>query len=229
MFGSKNGDAAFFDAFSRHVDASVEAANLLVELLATLPRAAAPEPYRTTDSGVAASDGEDVARLTTRIKEAERNGDRITHETIKRLRENWITPLDRNDIHRLIGSLDDVLDIIEAASNRIQLFELRMAPPEASALADILARCLVTLAKAVALLPTMKKDAGAILALCIEVNRLEEEADGLHRKALGEIFKPGGDPLLVMKWRDVLDALEDGSDRCEDVADVIEGVVLEYA
>jgi len=221
MFGSSRKDAAFFSAFSSHADRSVDAAKMLLDLikrLAAIPGA----PYVSEDgAGPAIS-------TASRIKEVESEGDRITHDTIKRLRENWITPLDRTDIHDLITCMDDVLDFIEEAADRLALFEVRTAPKEASELAELLVRACEAIGKATGLLHDMKQ-APAILELCVEVNRLENAADTVHRKATAELFRRGNEPLLVMKWRDIFESLESAMDSCEDVANVVEGVVLEYA
>jgi uncharacterized protein len=231
MFGSKKKDAAFFDAFSRHAAKSVEAARMLVEMLKLLGvgNGAAKNVYRMPDESRTPTEVDQRARvLYAQIKEAETNADSITHDTIKRLHENWITPFDRDDIHSLISRMDDVLDLIEAAAERIVLFQVAVAPVEAAELAELLVESCETLAKAIALLSTMAR-APEILELCVEVNRLENAADSVHRKAMAELFKAGNDPLLVMKWRDILDGLESATDRCEDVANILEGVVLEYA
>lgn len=230
MFGSNKRDAAFFDAFTNHAEKSVEAAQLLVAMLQriqVLPNVA-KQPYRATEPAAELTVDVETQRLATAIKEIENAGDTITHQTVKRLRENWITPLDRNDIHALISRLDDVLDLIEAAAERIVLFRVCAAAPEASALAELIVRSCQSLVKATALLRTMKR-APEILELCVEVNRLENAADSVYRRALADLFQPGNDPLTVMKWRDIFDSLESATDRCEDVANVIEGVVLEYA
>ncbi|MEO6419452.1 MAG: DUF47 family protein, partial [Polyangiaceae bacterium] len=167
-------------------------------------------------------------KLAAAIKDAEHAGDTITHSTVKRLHETWITPLDRFDIHGLISRMDDVLDLIEAVSERVVLFEVQSAPPEAVALSEVLVRGCEGMVKAMELLPDMGK-APELLKICVEINRLENEADGIYRKAIADLFKHGNDPLLVMKWRDIFDSLESASDRCEDVANIVEGVVLEYA
>lgn len=231
MFGSKKKDAAFFDAFSRHAAKSVDAARMLVELLKLLAvgNGAAKNVYRLPEDEKAAPQvGDQAKSLYVRIKEAETEADGITHDTIKRLHENWITPFDRDDIHALISRMDDVLDLIEAVAERIVLFEVTMAPPEATELAELLVLSCEAQAKAVGLLNTMAR-APEILELCVEVNRLENAADHVHRRAMAELFKAGNDPLKVMKWRDILDGLESATDRCEDVANILEGVVLEYA
>jgi len=230
MFGSgKKRDAAFFDAFSRHAQRSVEAARMLVEMMGRLEvgNGGAVQAYRVTDEGDGPVD-ELARQLYVKIKDAETSADSITHETIKRLHETWITPFDRDDIHALITRMDDVLDLIEAAAERIVLYRVMVAPPEALELATLLVESCNVLAKAVALLGTMSR-APELLELCVEVNRLENAADSVHRRAMADLFKAGNDPLMVMKWRDILDGLESATDRCEDVANVLEGVVLEYA
>lgn len=226
MFGSKKKDAAFFDAFSEHADKSVAAAKLFLEMLRRMDTLEAP--YAAPALGAAQAIGSETQQLGSRIKELERAGDIITHQTVKRLHENWITPLDRNDIHALMSCMDDVLDFIEAAAERIVLFQVCVASPEASKLAALLVRACETLARAIALLRTMARSK-EILELCVEMSRLEHAADDVYRKALAELFRAGNDPLTVMKWRDIFDSLECAVDRCEDVANILEGVVLEYA
>lgn len=233
MFGAKK-DAAFFDAFTEHAAKSVEAAKLLIEMFKRLGRLDPPGdaagPYRAAPGDSAAPVGidDELQRLADQIKAAEHAGDTITHETVKRLRENWITPLDRNDIHELISRMDDVLDLIDAVAERVVLFRVRLAAPEAGELAGLLLSACEVLCRAIALLRTMAR-APEILELCVEANRLENAADTVYRRALADLFQPGNDPLTVMKWRDIFDSLESAADRCEDVANIIEGVVLEYA
>jgi predicted phosphate transport protein (TIGR00153 family) len=205
--GPKSKDHVFFEAFSEHAQKSVEAAKMLVQIF--------EDPSR-------------AAELAAAINEAESRGDRLTHETVRRLHETWITPLDRNDIHALISRMDDVLDSVEAVSERVVLFELKDARDEAVELARVLVRSCEKLHKAMQLLPNLKQSK-ELLELCVEVNQLENDADGIYRRAIADLFKPGHDPIMVMKWRDVFDYLESATDRCEDVANVVEGVVLEYA
>jgi len=212
MLGPKPRDAHFFEAFSKHANLCVEGARKLAELLAHLDRA------------------ESLARDVKRI---EHDADTITHETVRQLHETWITPLDRADIHHLITNLDDVLDMIEAVAERIALFRVRDENLLASELAKVLLEACEVLAKAVALVPTVSKSSKQILEASVEVNRLENAADDLYRKALGELFNPpAGAPvnaLEVLKWREIFDYLENATDACEDVANVLEGIVLEYA
>ncbi|MDB4992619.1 MAG: hypothetical protein JWM74_51 [Myxococcaceae bacterium] len=230
MFGSKKKDAAFFSAFSDHASKSVEASKMLLEMFTKLRVSddAVKTMYRPDAAAPLGEVTKATIDLAGKIKQAETAGDTITHQTVKRLHENWITPLDRDDIHGLITRMDDVLDFIEAVSERIILFKVTVAPPDAIELSEILVRSCEALTKAVALLPTMVK-APEILTLCVEVNRLENEADQVYRRAIAELFTAGNDPLMVMKWRDIFDGLESATDRCEDVANIVEGVVLEYA
>jgi predicted phosphate transport protein (TIGR00153 family) len=206
MFG-KSTDALFFEAFVAHGKATLEASRHVKALFSELGNA------------------RDLARA---VSEAEHVGDRVTHETIKRLHETWITPFDRADIHALISRMDDVLDLTEAVSERVLLFEIKEPHADANDLADLLVRCCEKILRAVELLPTLKSSK-ELLELCVDIGRLENEADVVYRNAIAALFKAGNDPLDVMKWRDIYDALETATDRCADVANVIEGVVLEYA
>lgn len=207
MFGRAKEDA-FFTAFSQHATRSVEAAQLLLEML--------EHPEKN-------------AQLAVEVGEKESAGDRLTHETVKRLHETWITPLDRFDIHGLISRLDDVLDLIEAVSERLVLFEIRSVRPPAIELARVLLRGCEDVQRAMLLLPTIAAKGKELLKLCVEINRLENEADTIYRRAIAELFHNGNDPIEVMKWRDIFDNLEAATDCCEDVANIVEGVVLEYA
>ena len=166
--------------------------------------------------------------LAARIKEIEHETDVITHACVERLHTTFLTPFDRDDIHRLITRMDDVMDYIESASERIALYELREMTQEVRDLAAVLVRATEAVALAVAGLRDVKR-AQAILDQCIEVNRLENEGDEILRNAVATLFKGGADPLFVMKWKEVYEALENATDRCEDVANIIEGVVLEHA
>jgi hypothetical protein len=204
--GQKKSDRAFYEAFVGHAAKSVEAAGLLVRMLR--------EPAR-------------IAELAKAIGEVESAGDKITHETIAALHQTWITPIDRADIHALITSLDDVLDLIEAVSERFVIYRITEAPDFVGKLADVVIRGTQAVEKAVRLLPQLKRPK-EMLDLCIEINRLENEADNEYRRALGELFDGGYEPLAVLKWRDIIDNLESATDRCEDVANILEGIVLEY-
>lgn len=207
MFGAKKDDV-FFRAFSEHAARSVEAAAMLVEMF--------EHPDR-------------IPRLALDISEKESAGDRITHQTVKRLHETWITPLDRFDIHGLISKLDDVLDFIDAVAERCVLFEIRSVRPQAVELCRVLLKSCEDVQRAMLLFPKLAAKGQELLEICVEINRLENEADAIYRRAIAELFQPGNDPIDVMKWRDLFDNIESATDRCEDVANIVEGVVLEYA
>jgi len=172
--------------------------------------------------------GPGVRTRAARIKEIEHETDVITHTCVERLHKTFITPFDRDDIHRLITRMDDVMDYIDAAAIAVILYELTEMTPPARELADVLVRSTEAVAVAVSGLKNVKQSK-AILDACIEVNRLENEGDEILRGALADLFRGASDPLLVLKWKEVYEALENATDRCEDVANVIEGVVLEHA
>jgi predicted phosphate transport protein (TIGR00153 family) len=201
-------DDVFFNAFDTHAAKSVEASKLLVEMLADISKA---------------------PKLSKRIKDLEHEADKITHDCVAALHQTWITPLDREEIHALISRLDDVLDSIEAASERVILFEISEVTPEVKDLAQAVVASCEAMHSAVQSLRDINKQSKKILALCVEINKHENTADLAYRTAVAKLFKPGNDPLLVMKWRDIYDHLETATDQCEDVANIIEGVVLEHA
>jgi predicted phosphate transport protein (TIGR00153 family) len=200
-------DTLFWSAFSDHARHTTQAAQLLIDMLEHLDRREA---------------------LANEIKQLEHRGDQITRDTVHALHNTWITPLDREEIHGLITRLDDVLDFIEAASDRIALYEIREVRPEAIDLAKALLASAQEIEKAVTML-TNVKDAKPLLALCAEINTHEHDADMIFRRALARLFNEKNDPIEVMKWRDILDAHETATDRAEDVANIIEGIVLEHA
>jgi predicted phosphate transport protein (TIGR00153 family) len=170
----------------------------------------------------------DVVEKAKRIKAIEHEGDVITHHVIEMLHKTFITPLDREDIHRLISKMDDILDLTEAVSQRLSIYEIHSVPEEAKQLAKVLIFGVERMANAVRGLRDMK-NAPQILAECIEINRIENEADTILRAAVGKLFKTEKDPLTVMKWKELFETLEEATDLCEDVANVVEGIVLEHA
>ncbi len=205
--GSSKSDRTFYEAFERHAACIVQAGKLLAELV---------------------RDPERGPELAQSVKDVENAGDKITHETIAKLHKTWITPIDRADIHSLISALDDVLDLIEAAAERVALYEVRNLPDFVVKLADSLGNATLAVEKAVKLLPQVKQPK-QMLDVCIEINRLENEADDAYRHGLAALFKGEYDAIAVMKWRDIIDNLESATDRCEDVANILEGIVLEYS
>jgi predicted phosphate transport protein (TIGR00153 family) len=156
------------------------------------------------------------------IKEIEHKCDFLTHEIIQRLNRTFVTPLDREDIHALARSLDDVMDAIDASASLVRLYRLESVRFGARELAKIITGCTRELHLAFKGLEKRK----GVAAHSIEINRLENEADRLHAQAVSRLFDDERDPIVVMKWKETLDFLEDATDRCEDVANVLEGVMV---
>lgn len=200
-------DAVFWSAFSAMTEKTLKAVGVLAELL--------DDPKRSKE-------------LSHKIKELEHEADRITHEVVQALHQTWITPLDREEIHALITSLDSVLDFIDAASEKIALYEVEVVRPEAQELVKLLQAACEDTQKAVEGLKKIK-DPAPLLELCRSINRHEHEADMAFRTALATLFKERTDPLEIMKWRDILESMEMATDRSEDVANIIEGIILEHA
>jgi predicted phosphate transport protein (TIGR00153 family) len=158
------------------------------------------------------------------IKEVEHKCDFLTHEVIQRLNRTFVTPIDREDIHALARSLDDVMDAIDASAALIRLYRLDNVRYGARELAHIISVSTHQLRLA---LDALENHSG-IITHAVEINRLENEADRTHQQAVSRLFDDERDPLLVMKWKETLDFLEDATDRCEDVANVLEGVVVKH-
>src|SRR3954466_13134868 len=158
------------------------------------------------------------------IKEIEHKCDFLTHEIIQRLNRTFVTPIDREDIHALAKSLDDVMDAIDAAATVIGRYRVSPVRYGARELARTISESASQLKKA---LQALERKTGVHVAN-VEVNRLENEADRIHGEALGRLFEEEKDPITVIKWKEVLDFLEEATDRCEDVADVLEGVVVKH-
>lgn len=160
-----------------------------------------------------------------RIRALEQRGDEMTHQLLIKLNQTFITPFDREDIHHLASSLDDVLDFIYAASNRLVTYKITQPSPSAKVLAGIVLKQAEELGKAVELL---EKD-HSLLSRCVEVNRLENEADQVAREAIGRLFDGGFDPITLIKLKELLEILEEATDKAEDAANVLETVVLKSA
>ncbi len=158
------------------------------------------------------------------IKEVEHKCDFLTHGIIQRLNRTFVTPLDREDIHELARSLDDVMDSIDASASLVRLYRLDSVRFGARELAQIITASADQVRLA---LDGMQQDKG-LLGHAVEINRLENEADRVHSQAVSRLFDDERDPLTVMKWKETLDFLEDATDRCEDVANVLEGVMVKH-
>jgi len=156
------------------------------------------------------------------IKEVEHKCDVLTHEIIQRLNRTFVTPLDREDIHELARSLDDVMDAIDASATLVRLYRLERVRDGARELAQIITACTREIRPA---LQQLEQNKGFITH-AIEINRLENEADRVHQQAVSGLFDAERDPIIVMKWKETLDFLEMATDRCEDVANVLEGVMV---
>ena len=168
----------------------------------------------------------DLESRAERVKQIEHECDEITHAVVEGLHKTFITPIDRGDIYALITKMDDIMDFVEAAADRVALYEI---PTMTKEVGD-LARCLVSSAEHVLGAVSSIRDLGkpnGILQHCIEINRLENVADGILRSALARLFREEKDPIAVIKWKEIYETLESATDRCEDVANIIEGVVLE--
>jgi len=162
------------------------------------------------------------------IYEAEQEGDMLTHEVMRKLNKTFLTPVDREDIHALVCRIDDVVDLIWASVDRAVLFKLKAAPPEAVDLCKTLHETTEFITKAIGCLKVKKYS--YIQEYCIEINRLENRADRIFREALVKLFDNHlNDPILVIKWKEVYENLEDATDACEDVANILESIVLKHA
>jgi uncharacterized protein len=199
-------ETSFFDFFEQHAAKTVDGVKEFLEL---------------------ACGHADVVIAAQKIKQIEHETDVITHSCVEALHKTFITPLERDDIHRLITRMDDIMDFVEAASERMALYELASGTPELVQLSEVLLRATEEVVRAVKGLRDMKH-ADAIIKSCIDINRMENEADLILRTAVAKLFKEEKDPILVIKWKEIYENLENATDRCEDVANIIEGVVLEH-
>ena len=170
--------------------------------------------------------GDDLERRAHNVESIEKRADRITRTTIELLHKTFITPLDRDDIHQLISKMDDILDLIEDSAQLMFLYDVHAPTPEAKKLADICVVCCEKVKSAVALLPNMD-NAAAIMAICTDIDRLESDADHVMRAAIARLFRDEPDVRELIKLRTVYEHLETVTDRCEDVANIIQGIVLE--
>ena len=199
-------ETKFFDMFVEIASNVADGARVLSELLNNYDYATMPAA---------------VARITA----IEHHGDEMTHKILVKLNQTFITPFDREDIHLLTSSLDDVLDFIFSAADRLLNYKIIHPSPSAKVLAGIILNQAEELTKALTLLG---KD-GNVLRHCVEVNRLENEADKVSREAIGRLFDGEPDPITLIKLKELLEVLEEASDKAEDVADVLETVILKNA
>ncbi len=168
----------------------------------------------------------DPAASQRKIKEVEHKGDTITHEIIKKLNKSFITPFDREDIYALSSALDDILDLIDASSQRVVMYNVEKPTPESKELAFLILKSCQTIDKIVAVLGGKLEP---ISAYCIEVNALENEADRVCREAISRLFDEEKDPIQLIKWKEIYETLETTTDKCEDAANILESVVVKNA
>jgi hypothetical protein len=200
-------EGRFFDLFNAHAMQIAEGSHALVQLM--------------NDPAASAAHAE-------RIDAAERSADKITHETITLLHKTFITPIDRDQIHQLITRMDDILDLIQDVAESIVLYDIRRTTPEARQLAQICQMTCDRVKAAVALLANLR-DPEAIMKTCEEIDRLESDADRVMRSAMSRLFREESDVKQLIKLRTIYELLELITDRCEDVANIIEGIVLEHS
>ncbi|UCF86593.1 MAG: DUF47 domain-containing protein [Nitrospiraceae bacterium] len=161
------------------------------------------------------------------IYEVEQEGDMLTHEVMRQLNKTFLTPVDREDIHSLVSRIDDILDLIWATADRVILFKIDSSTAEAIELSKILLSTTEIITKSVTGLRGKKYS--YVQEYCIEINRLENTGDSVFRSALAKLFDDVRDPILVIKWKEVYEHLEEALDKCEDVADILESIVLKHA
>jgi uncharacterized protein len=205
MFSLIPREVRFFDLFEQQSQHIIKAAQLLHELVHTFS---------------------DARAKAHAIKEVEHQGDQITHEIVKKLNTTFITPIDREDIHDLATRLDDVLDYIEAAAERLVVYRIKATTSASRAMAEVIVQQTLVMDRAIKCLRTM--DPG-FHEHAVEVNRLENTADNLLRDSLAALFDEQADPIEVIKWKEIYETMEIVTDRCEDVANVIEGIILKMA
>ncbi len=201
----------FFEMFNQHADRIVEAAHAFSQLVTNYNDPHLRDKYN-----------EDV-------NNAERAADRVTHEVTKALHKTFITPLDREHIHSLINTMDDVADLIQDAAETMALYDVRVMTEEITRLTDLCVRCCERLRDAVKLLERISDPSvvDAAMKTCEEIDRLESDADRVMRAAMSKLFREEPDVREVIKLKAIYELLETVTDRCEDVANLIEGIVLE--
>ena len=205
MFNLIPKEVRFFDYFEQQSQQIIKAGTLLSELVHNFA---------------------DARAKAFAIKEVEHAGDQITHEMFRRLNTTFITPIDREDIHDLATRLDDVLDFIEAVAERLVVYRIKEPTSACRALAELIVAQIAAMDGCIRCLRTM--DPG-FHEHAVEVNRLENRTDSLLRETLAAMFEEQPDPIEVIKWKEIYETLEAVTDRCEDVANVIEGIILKMA
>ncbi len=200
-------EGKFFDLFNQHAALCVKGAQEMVGLMTNF---------------------DDLENRTHAIESIEKQADKITYATVDLLHKTFITPIDRDDIHKLITRMDDILDMLEDAAQTISLYDLQAVTPEAKRLAELCLACCEKVQQAVGLLHNMD-NSRKIVALCEEIDRLESDADHVMRAAMSKLFRDEPDVRTLIKLKAIYEILETVTDRCEDVANIIEGIIVENA
>jgi predicted phosphate transport protein (TIGR00153 family) len=200
-------EGKFFELFNAHAELGVKCAKEMVALMTNF---------------------DDLELRVHAIENLEKQADKVTHNCIDLLHKTFITPLDRDDIHQLITRMDDILDLLEDAAQTISLYDIKAITPEAKRLAELCLACAEKVKAAVALLPNMD-NSRQILTICQEIDRLESDADHVMRAAMSKLFRDEPDVRNLIKLKAIYEILETVTDRCEDVANIIEGIIVENA
>ncbi len=197
-------DREYFALFERAGANILHAAEMLDEMLASWP---------------------DTRGLAREILLCEQEGDRITHEVIRRLNQTFVTPIDREDILLLVSALDDIVDLTEEVADYLGLYRIEAPMTQALALAGVLRDSTGQIAQAIPLLHGFQDISG----YTVEVHRLENEGDRISREAIASLFESGIDPMVVICWKDIFERLENAVDATERAADILEGIVIKNA
>lgn len=200
-------EGKFFDLFNEHAELCVKGAKEMVALMTNF---------------------DDLEIRVHAIEGIEKQADKITHATLDALHKTFITPLDRDDIHQLITRMDDILDLLEDAAQTISLYDIKAITQEAKRLAELCLACTEKVKAAVALLHNMD-NSREILGICQEIDRLESDADHVMRAAMSKLFREEPDVRNLIKLKAIYELLETVTDRCEDVSNIIEGIIVENA
>ena len=200
-------EGKFFELFIQHADLCVKVGKEMVSLMTTF---------------------DDLENRVHAIESLEKQADKVTHATLEMLHKTFITPLDRDDIHQLITRMDDILDLMEDAGQTVSLYDIKQITPEAKRLAELCLSCCEKVRAAVGLLHNMD-NAREILGLCAEIDRLESDADHVMRAAMSKLFREEPDVRNLIKLKAIYEILESVTDRCEDVANILEGIIVENA
>lgn len=193
----------FFDMFKEQADHVVMAAKSLVNIL---------ENY----------DLETIDTKAAEIRTNEHEGDVLTHDIIRKLNQTFVTPFDREDIYSLTTRLDDVLDLIEGTVNRLKMYRIKQVTPELITIAKIVQLSSEEIANAIGKMNNIQR----IADHCIEINRLENEADLVTRQIIAHLFENSSDPIEIIKWKEIYEYVELATDKCEDIANILEGIML---